>query len=68
MNICQIFNSAFEIFEVLQKCCLYTKFFQEIDFYHLVGVFLSCYSINLENISCIFKRFEQIHRDAAPLK
>ena len=29
--------------------------------------FLSCYSINLANISSIHKRFKQMHRDTAPL-
>ena len=41
----------FEIFEILHKCCCNTKFLQEIAFFYLVRVFLSCYSINLGSIS-----------------
>ena len=42
---------------------------RKIAFYHFKfsRVFLSCYSINLGIISSIYKSFEQIHRDTAPL-
>ena len=59
-----------EIIEILRKCCCNMKFLPEIAFYHLVSAiksFLSCYSVNLGNISSIYKSFEQIHHDTAPL-
>ena len=46
------------------KICCNTKFLQEIALYHLVRVFkVVIHSINLGNISSIYKSFEQIHRD-----
>ena len=62
MNVVQIFKFGFEIFEILQHEIPSGNCF--LPFWLR---FLSCYSINLGNISSIYKSFEQIHRDAAPL-
>ena len=64
MNFFQILKFGLEIFKILQKCCCNTKFRQEIASYFFSYRFLSCYSINLRNISPIYKSFEQI---TAPL-
>ena len=53
---------------ILHRCCWDSKILQEIAFCHLVRVFKVVIPlINLGRMSSIYKRFEQIHRDTAPL-
>ena len=60
----QIVKFSLEIFEILRKCCCNTKFLQKTCF---LSFSESCYYINLGSISSIYKSFERIHLDIAPL-